>query len=198
MVFWDYKVKQKVWLPISVIRINLWGLWGFIITSVIIIAFFNAQEMATSLTMLAKSNIITEYKDLHVVLSQAREVLFFNSCHDLLVVVFITTGVASMNKNNKIYNQRYVIAIGGVVVAMLLAIIPFYIGQTGTVDFFVKSNGGDLIEQIKYRKELVELHSLHPSAIIFRELFISLTAGGSLVFVLSLPSISVALKQTRQ
>lgn len=189
LIWWliDSLLKRKPWSPSIVIYRNLLLLWGFLITSIVLTAIISGQTIATLMPRsLPTERVMKDYIALYILFSDVREIFFFNSCHDLLVAVFITVGMVSINRNSELFRARNTIAMGGVVVAVITVIIPFYLGQKETVDHIVNSLGGTYVEQATYRDELIQLRPLYPSLVSFRNLLVSLAAGGILVFVLNL------------
>lgn len=196
--FVDAKFRDNPWPPDRLVRINLWVLLAVQVGLIVFVVIMRVQKMASPTLGIDLSGMsttdVSRSKDIYLILSNFRADLFLVSAHDLLVAVALTVGVIAMNAKARLNKIRNAIAIGGAAIAVMLAFLPFYIGQKASVDRFISDSGGSYVENEKRREEFMAVRGLYPKSTSLTHLLISLTAGGALAFSLNLTGVRLKLE----
>jgi len=175
----------------------MWALWGFLVASILLVVILRGHTMSTPFLGLEPSWFgpveRAPLENFFLVLSDYRALFFLISAHDLLVVVCLTVGVIAVGTAGKLHAWRNYIAVGGLAAAVLLAFLPYYVGQEALLDFVVRQLGGEYAARVKLRGEFLNIRGLYPSSIALKHLLVSLTAGGLATVALNLPGVSIKL-----
>jgi hypothetical protein len=194
--FIDTNFNNKQWPSDKLVRVNLWALWAVQVALIMIVVLIRAQKIAApvlGIRLDMSSADAAQLKTYYLMASDFRADLFFVSAHDMLVVVALTVGVIAMNAKERLSKLKNRIALAGAVLAVLLAFLPFYIGQKASLEHFIGPPEGTYVERDARRNEFVAARGLYPNSTTLKHLLISLTAGGVLAFSFNLPGVKISL-----
>jgi hypothetical protein len=187
----EFARKRQRWQAGRLLKLNLAVLWTALVILIGIGIIYKAQDASSGslepaqIAKLSKAN----YQEVYLFLSDVRYVIFLSICHDLLIMLFLTLGLIVVIGKTDLYRLRNQLALGGILLIVLLAALPYYAGQQALVDQIVNAFGGPYTARAGLHEELLKARPLYPSSIDFRQLVSALSLGGAIVLTVNLPGL---------
>jgi hypothetical protein len=195
MVRWrGARNRGEMWGPSKIAEANLKALWLLLTALIAGVATTNGVFMGfpmlgvelEALLSQASGDAATGYTQLTLY----REILFVYTAHDVIVAILLTLGYRHAVQADTLGSLRNLI-LGGVLGLVLLAVVPFYLGQKAAIDQFAARDSESAVQRDRYRSQLLTTRPLYPTSTALAHLIVSLTAGGVFVFSLRLPGLKV-------
>jgi hypothetical protein len=186
---------KRHWRPSHLLRLNLEALWIILIILIGVGVIVKARDASSQnldssqIAMLTKTN----YQEVYLFLSDRRYIIFLSVCHDLLIILLLTLGVILIQGEAELYRLRNHLILGGVLLIVLLATLPYYVGQQALVEQIVNAFGGTYAARLDLHEELLRTRPLYPTSIDFKQLVSALSIGGAVVLMFNLPGLHLQL-----
>ncbi|MEP3389778.1 MAG: hypothetical protein ABJO02_16430 [Reichenbachiella sp.] len=175
---------KDTWTPVILLRQNVRILAYMIIGLILITSLVNTVSLTDFKSLDLDAEM--DYRQYYLSISAIRDIIFFNSCHNIIIGVCLALGLvySGFDREKLGLKRKQVFLVAGFVV-VVMATVPYFMGQNDIIEHLIKLNEIADLARAGFREELIGIHPLYPGSSILQNIIVTFTGGGLLAMLLS-------------